>query len=130
MTTIINNIAEKEKRRELRRKQTAEELKLWKLVRDNRLGVKFRRQVSIGPYIADFYCREKQLVIELDGLHHIQNVEYDKNRANYFSAAGIITIRFWNDEINNNLFEIKEVLLNILRKDITRPDPLKVNYLK
>jgi very-short-patch-repair endonuclease len=128
MTTIINNIAKKEKRRGLRRKQTAEELKLWKLVRDNRLGVKFRRQVSIGPYIADFYCREKQLVIELDGLHHIENKDYDSGREKYFISLGIKTIRFWNYEINNDIQLVKNKIIQTIKNVIPLSDPLRVNY--
>ncbi len=130
MAVIINNTSEKGKRRDLRKRQTKEESKMWRLVRDNRLGFKFRRQVSIGPYVTDFYCREKQLVIELDGLQHINNSEYDIKRADYFLSNGIRTIRFWNDEINNNFKEVEKKIITILKTDLLPPDLLKVNYLK
>jgi very-short-patch-repair endonuclease len=128
MSTIINNISQKEKRRNLRKKQTPEESKIWSLLRNSQLGVKFRRQVSIGEYIADFYCREKQLVIEIDGEYHEDTLEYDKKREVYFSSCGIKTVRFKNAEINENIVEVKRSITNLLRSKDYLVDPLKVRY--
>lgn len=128
MTTIINNTAHKEKRRTLRRQQTKEESIIWELVRNNNLGFKFKRQVSIGPYIADFYCREKQLVIELDGIQHIDNLDYDNQRTDYFLSLGIQVIRFWNKEVNNDLRTMQTKILAALKNNRLVFNPLKVGY--
>ena len=98
---IINSKIQKEKRKELRRNQTFEEKRLWKLIRGNKMGMKWRRQVSIGAYIADFYCYEKRLVIELDGVQHLRTkaIEYDKIRAEFFKSRGIDVIRITNKEL-------------------------------
>ncbi len=128
MTVYINNILQKEKRRNLRKNQTPEENKIWTIIRNKNLGVKWRRQVSIGVYIADFYCREKQLVIELDGMQHIDNKEYDLERGEYFEGLGIITIRFWNYEINSDIRLVKNKITELIQATVSRADPLKVNY--
>lgn len=67
------------------------------------MGVKFRRQHSLGKYIADFYCPEKKLVIELDGGQHSAQKEYDENRTRYFATLGVRVLRVWNNEIRENL---------------------------
>lgn len=101
-------------RRDLRRTITPEERILWYKLWHNNLGYKFRRQHSIGNFIADFFCPEKRLIIELDGSQHLDNQEYDKERTEYFESLGIKVIRFWNNEINKNLngvvMKIKEEL--------------------
>jgi very-short-patch-repair endonuclease len=91
----------KDRRKELRKRSTPEEHLLWAKLRAGQLGYKFRRQHSIGPYIADFYCSEKKLIIELDGNQHLDNKGYDLERTNYFESLDIKVLRFWNDEINN-----------------------------
>lgn len=82
---------------------TPEEVILWNNIKDKKLGYKFRRQYSIGEYIADFYCLEKKVVIELDGSQHLENKEYDTIRENYMKSLGITTLRFWNADIKNNI---------------------------
>ncbi len=103
-----------EARMGLRKDITPEELLLWYKIKSNRIGFKFRRQHSIGHFIVDFYCAEKKLVIELDGSQHLDSVEYDKERTEYFESLNIRVIRFWNDEINKNVdgvvMKIKENL--------------------
>src|SRR3989338_2010352 len=94
---------ELERRKTLRRDSTPQETLLWSRIRNNQLGYKFRRQHHIGPYIADFYCHEKKLVIELDGSQHMDAKEYDKKRAQYFEAFGFKILRFWNNEVNTNI---------------------------
>lgn len=101
-------------RKDLRRNITPEEEILWHKLWHNNLGFKFRRQHSIGNFIADFFSPEKRLVIEIDGAQHLDNAEYDQERTNYFESLGIKVIRFWNNEIKNNLngvmIKIKEEL--------------------
>jgi very-short-patch-repair endonuclease len=100
---IFNNKYLKDTRQTLRNKLTPEEAILWNRLKNNYLGHKFRRQHSIGNFIADFYCATKKLVIELDGSQHLDNTEYDQERTNYFESLGIKVIRFWNGDINKNL---------------------------
>ena len=86
---------------ELRRKQTSSEKILWEAINGKKLGVKFRRQHPIRNYIADFYCHEKKLVIEIDGNYHLEidQKEYDKYRSDDIEELGISVIRFTNDEV-------------------------------
>ena len=120
MPRIVNNFKRREIRKELRKNQTPQETILWSRLRNNQTKQKWRRQVSIGPYIADFYCSKKLLVIEIDGSQHLDNKEYDKDREKYFLDLGIKTIRFWNNEINTN---IDGVLKIIMEKLETQPHP-------
>lgn len=93
---------------------TEEELILWSIIKNKKLGCKFRRQFGIGNYIVDFYCVEKKLVIELDGSQHLDSKGYDIHRESYMNSLGIKTLRFWNGEIRRNLngviMKIKEEL--------------------
>ncbi|HEY4528391.1 MAG TPA: DUF559 domain-containing protein [Candidatus Paceibacterota bacterium] len=114
----LNNLPQLKGRRiELRRNQTPQEMFLWDELRKHRLGYKFKRQHSIGPYILDFYCPERKLAIELDGAHHIENKEYDVERTNYLSSLNIKVIRFWNKEANDNIGAVIKIInqeLNLL----------------
>ena len=98
--------------RNLRKNQTPQEQKLWRFIRNNQLGVKFKRQYPIGDYIVDFICREKWLIIELDGSQHNEdnNIINDEIRTKYLESRGFKVIRFWNNDINNN---IEDVILEI-----------------
>ncbi|MCX6754176.1 MAG: DUF559 domain-containing protein [Candidatus Nomurabacteria bacterium] len=110
MYEVFNKSKFKERRKGLRKSSTLQEFKLWFYLKNKNLGVKFRRQQSIGPYVADFYCKEKNLIIELDGSQHIEAKEYDKERDLYLQTLGIKVLRFWNNEIDTNL---EEVLIKI-----------------
>lgn len=92
------------KARALRRTMTNAEKKLWSLVRNNRLGVKFRRQVPFGPYIVDFFCFSAKLVVELDGSQHYwaEGKEYDFHRDEFLKAHGLTVLRFSNREFSTN----------------------------
>ena len=114
MSRIVNNFKRKEARKELRKNQTPQEIILWSRLRDNQTSQKWKRQVSIGPYIADFYCSKKLLVIEIDGSQHLDNKKYDKDREEYFLNLGIKTIRFWNSEINTNIDSVLKIILEKL----------------
>ncbi|MGI9117999.1 MAG: endonuclease domain-containing protein [Minisyncoccia bacterium] len=105
----------KTRRQELRRKSTPEEKFLWLSLRQNKLGYKFTRQYSFGPYIFDFYCAKAKLVIELDGERHDQNKEYDRERDFYSIGHGIRVLRFWNAEVNDNI----DTVLEIIKKNLT-----------
>jgi very-short-patch-repair endonuclease len=99
--TIINTVHNKEKRRLLRKNQTPEEKVVWDILRGSKTGLKWRRQVSIGGYVADFYCYKKKLVIELDGVQHqeLDAIEYDYIRDAYMKSLGITVIRISNQDI-------------------------------
>lgn len=114
-TNIHNTKYLQNARKELRKNITPEELVLWYQLRNNRFySYNFKRQHSVGNFIVDFYCPLKKLAIELDGSQHLDNVEYDKERTNFLESLGIKVIRFWNNEVNENLYgvllKIKEQL--------------------
>ena len=115
MYEVFNKSKLLSRRKELRKSLTPQELKLWHYLRNKKLGVKFRRQHGIGPYVVDFYCKEKNLIIELDGSRHLNEKEYDKERDSYIETLEIKVLRLWNSEIDKNiekaLVKIKEHLL-------------------
>ena len=88
--------------RRLRNNSTEAEKYLWQALRSDGRGVKFRRQAVIGPYIFDFVCFEKKLVVEVDGGQHCQN-QSDSVRDEWFSSQGFETLRFWNNDVLENL---------------------------
>jgi very-short-patch-repair endonuclease len=99
--------------RALRQETTQAEELLWERIRNKKLdGLKFRRQHPLLNYIADFYCHEKKLVLEVDGSIHTKeaNTESDKGRTYALGESGIAVIRFWNSEI---VYSIEDVLLRI-----------------
>jgi very-short-patch-repair endonuclease len=86
--------------RHLRKNMTDAEQALWQQLRFRQvLGYKFRRQHPIGPYICDFVCLEKMLVIEVDGGQHLERKQYDNQRDNFLELYGFIVLRFWNHEV-------------------------------
>ena len=105
MKTIHNLHILRNRRKNLRNNTTPQEVLLWAELKNSKLGAKFRRQHSIGGYIADFYCPEKKLIIEIDGSQHFQkdHLEYDANRTNFFEGLNIKVIRFTNAEVNTNM---------------------------
>jgi len=86
--------------RAMRHDPAPAEMKLWRLLRDRQLGgFKFRRQHRLAGYIADFYCAEASLVIELDGDSHGDQAEYDERRTKRIERHGHCVIRFVNDDV-------------------------------
>jgi very-short-patch-repair endonuclease len=83
--------------RTLRRNQTEPEHRLWSLIR-NRQGHKFVRQLPIGPFVADFACREAALIVELDGSQHVDSTN-DAGRTKYLNEQGYSVLRFWNNDV-------------------------------
>ncbi len=109
--------------RELRKKQTSAEALLWQLLRNRQLlGFKFRRQHQFGDYVADFDCRDVQLVIECDGTAHQPNEQWyhDKNRDSYMIAQGLRVLRFANDRILNDSEEVLEEIAKYLPSPVGR----------
>lgn len=92
--------------RSLRKNSTKEEQKLWSIVRNRQLNnFKFKRQVPIGNYVVDFLCEAKKLIIEIDGGQHnqIKDIQRDEIRTEFLNQKGYVVIRFWNNEINENI---------------------------
>lgn len=88
---------------ELRKEMTPEERTLWSALQGKQLGVKFRSQHAIGPYITDFCCIKEKLIIEVDGSQHLDQATYDEERTAYFQSRGYRVLRFWNNEITQDL---------------------------
>ena len=112
----------REKARALRNNMTEAEKCLWFRIRCKQLsGYKFRRQQPIGPFIVDFVCLSKRLIIELDGGQHARQTEDDEHRTQWLEQQGFRVMRFWNNDIRDN---IDGVLMNILSVlDLAEPPP-------
>lgn len=108
---IPYNKKSKEKARKLRRNMTLAEKKIWyELLRKDKLeGFRFLRQKPLDNYIADFYCNELKLIIEIDGESHLSADarEYDAHRTKVLNGYGIEVVRYTNDEILNRLDKVK-----------------------
>lgn len=97
--------------RNLRNNSTDTECLLWRYLRNSQIeGIKFRRQQPIETYIVDFVSFEKRLVIELDGGQHVNNSEYDEQRSVCLRANGFVVLRFWNNEVIENIDGVLEVI--------------------
>lgn len=106
---------QKTRARRLRSDITDAEKKLWAQLRDRQLcGVKFRRQHSIGPFITDFCCLERGLVVEIDGGQHAEQVEADQRRTGAIEKQGYRVLRFWNNDVLTNLAGVLERISEVL----------------
>ena len=113
-------------KRRLRSNMPGPETRLWSRLRARQLqGLKFRRQHGIGPYIVDFYCPERSLVIEVDGDSHADTdqIVKDQLRDTYFRSLGLRVIRYFNDDIVKNLAGVLEDLVEKLASRSTSPHP-------
>jgi 2-isopropylmalate synthase len=100
--------------RTLRRNATDAERKIWRLLRDRRLSsIKFRRQVPIGPFVADFAAIEHRLVVELDGGQHADNAS-DVKRDAFLAAQGWRVLRFWNNDVMRNTEGVLQMIVEAL----------------
>ena len=104
--------------RNLRSRQTDAEARLWQQLRAKRMEpYKFRRQFPIGNFIADFCCKERRLVIELDGGQHAEpeQTARDNRRTLAMEAWGYRVVRFWDNEVLQNMEGVVETILEALR---------------
>lgn len=103
--------------RSLRKNMTKAEVLLWQQLRRRQVaGFRFRRQVPIGPYVADFACSDRKLVIEVDGATHAEDDEiaYDARRSDFITAQGWTVHRVWNSEVYENMSGVIEGLIHVL----------------
>lgn len=108
--------------RNLRKELTDAERKLWSRLRARQIGgVKYRRQHSIPPYIADFCCVERKLVVELDGSQHNQCV--DEVRSRFLAEKGWQIMRFWDNEVLNQTNTVLEAIWISAASSYPRPNP-------
>lgn len=100
---------------ELRNNATDSERKLWRHLSLRQLdGLKFSRQMPVGPFICDFMCRERMLVIEVDGGQHAESAR-DVRRTHILEEQGYRVIRFWNNEVLENIEGVLRVILQEVR---------------
>ena len=110
--------------RDLRRSQTDAESLLWYRLKDRGLaGWKFRRQVPLERFFADFLCAQGKLVVEIDGGQHVGRAVYDAARSARFEEQGYRVLRFWNDEVLNQPERELEVILRELSQSENCPSP-------
>lgn len=101
------------KSRELRKNMTSQERKLWNVLKNRQFyNLRFRRQFPIGTYIADFVCREKKIVIEIDTIAH--DNKFLSDRAKYLYSFGYRIVNFCNDDIDYNFADVCKKLQDIL----------------
>lgn len=118
MGTLYNNFRFKQRRKELRRKQTRAEEHLWDQIRNKKMnGVKFFRQYGVGSYILDFYAPKMRLCIEVDGEYHgcMRQRQYDEDRTKELGAIQIRIIRFSNKEVLENVSAVLRQVAFYLR---------------
>jgi very-short-patch-repair endonuclease len=96
---------------QLRKKSTPAERKLWSRIRNDQLGVTFRRQHAVGIYIPDFSSPRAKLIIELDGSHHLEQEEHDQERTTYLESLGYKVIRFWNNDVMKNIESVIRAII-------------------
>jgi elongation factor P--(R)-beta-lysine ligase len=102
----------------LRKESTPAERKLWSRIRNDQLGVTFRRQHAVGNYIPDFCSPKAKLIIELDGSQHLEQEEYDEERTKYLESLGYKVIRFWNSDVTNNIDGIILAIMHVLEEKV------------
>jgi very-short-patch-repair endonuclease len=97
----------------LRHNQTDAENKLWQVLRSHQINnIHFRRQHAIGPYIVDFCSPCHKLIIELNGSQHLEQQEYDAERTAYLESKGYQVLRFWNNEVLENMDGVVQVIMD------------------
>lgn len=121
----------KQKARMLRKNMTDAEQLLWRHLRNRELaGYKFRRQKPIGLFIVDFVCVEKSVVVEVDGGQHASQLEADEERSRYLEKKGFRVLRFWNNEVLNEIELVLSFILSALSEETNvitpHPDPLPI----
>src|SRR5574344_2977238 len=117
-----NNQSNEDSRKDLRKNGTSAEATLWKMLKARQIeGCKFRRQFSVGPFILDFYCPQKQLAIELDGAPHFAPGGYmsDEKRTQYLNRQGIEVLRFENKDIFEQTIMVRSAIVEAI---LNRPN--------
>jgi BirA family biotin operon repressor/biotin-[acetyl-CoA-carboxylase] ligase len=107
--------------RSLRREATPAERALWQFLSRSQTGAKFSRQMPVGPFFADFLCRELLLVVELDGFSHDVDPTRDVRRDAWMAAHGYTAMRFTNDDVRDNA----EGVVSAIRLEVERLRRLK-----
>lgn len=102
--------------RALRQAMTDAEKALWRRLRHDQLGVRFRPQHPIGPYIADFVCRPVRLIVEVDGGQHAVDSRRDQSRDTWLKEQGFTVLRFWNHEVLGDT----DAVVNSIRTEVLR----------
>ena len=111
----MRNTVLQRRARALRNRATDAERHLWRYLRGKQLGGhRFRRQVPIAGFIADFACLESKLVIELDGGQHQERIGYDEDRNRRMEAEGFRVLRFWNDQVFRQTEAVLEQIVRAL----------------
>ena len=101
--------------RHMRSNPTPAEVKLWRVLRKHQImNARFRRQHPIDPYIVDFCAPHLKLVIEVDGNQHKDSVEYDRYRTGYLEEKGYRVLRFWNNQVMNDLDAVVLEIINTI----------------
>ena len=109
--------------RELRNNATQAERRLWMHIRNRQLGgIRFNRQVPIGPFICDFVARTPKLIIELDGSQHAVRTVEDDRRTAFLASRGFLVLRFWNNDVLGNVDGVLTVIEEAL-KHMPSPSP-------
>ena len=110
--------------RGLRRRQTDAERRVWARLRARRLlGVKFARQEPIGSYVVDLCCRERMLVVELDGGQHVARADHDAGRTALLQALGYRVLRFWDNDVLANTDGVLQRIAEALTATGAWPSP-------
>src|SRR5262249_26771691 len=110
--------------RQLRKNLTDTERFVWQRIRYRQLGgYKFRRQMSLGPYVVDFVCLECRLILELDGGQHAEQAAEDAIRTRWLQEQGFTVLRFWDHEAMRDWDAVAEVIRRHLRSSTPHPDP-------
>ena len=101
----------RERAKTLRRAMTQPERTLWAMLRRDQLGLRFRRQHPIGPYILDFYCAAARLCVEVDGPSHAERVDYDQRRTDWLAKEGLRVLRFSAEEVERRPAAVLETIV-------------------
>ncbi len=107
---------------QLRKKSTPAEKKLWSRIRNDQLGVTFRRQHAVGKYIPDFSSPKAKLIIELDGSQHLESdaSQYDEARTKYLESQGYKVIRFWNNDVIRDIESVIRAILFAMESEVLK----------